>query len=310
MVVVKRSANRVQLESDKYKASVRLTWDEKKKTWLLTMFEKKNSALDNTTDTGKTLSSNGNDTATPESTVVSENSSSEGGTSSISHAAEATPAISLQSRGDDMSDTSNDKDSESSETDKEKSGKVAESKASTVIAEAKEEDVAERNSSYVFFKAFKKADGSRYYYFTSITVSKDGREVVVSNQEKSRNRLLRLMTEGKMLWRTPKDATTASVEQQGLDYAQPSETETATKGSGITPQSTDMSPSAGKGSEISETDKGKSEKSGDGGDVISGRWCVIKQMICPHCTVTRTTPRTFGMTTVWGLTSSVNRSRA
>ena len=38
---------------------------------LLTMFEKKNSALDNTTDTGKTLTGNGNDTATPESTVVS-----------------------------------------------------------------------------------------------------------------------------------------------------------------------------------------------------------------------------------------------
>ena len=127
-------------------------------------------------------------------------------------------------------------------------------------SEAKEDDVAERNSSYVFVKAFKKADGSRYYYFTSITVSKDGREVVVSNQEKSRNRLLRLMTEGKMLWRTPKDATTASVEQQGLDYAQPSETETATKGSGITPQSTDMSPSAGKGSENSETGKEKTEK--------------------------------------------------
>ena len=70
-MVVKRSTNRVQLESDKYKASVRLTWDEKKKTWLLTMFEKKNSALDNTTDTGKTLSGNGNDTATPESTVIS-----------------------------------------------------------------------------------------------------------------------------------------------------------------------------------------------------------------------------------------------
>ena len=35
----------------------------------MTMFEKKNSVLDNTTDTGKTLSSNGNDTATPENTV-------------------------------------------------------------------------------------------------------------------------------------------------------------------------------------------------------------------------------------------------
>ena len=35
----------------------------------MTMFEKKNSVLDNTTDTGKTLSSNGNDTTTPENTV-------------------------------------------------------------------------------------------------------------------------------------------------------------------------------------------------------------------------------------------------
>ncbi|MCR5299225.1 MAG: hypothetical protein K6D57_08035 [Paludibacteraceae bacterium] len=127
-------------------------------------------------------------------------------------------------------------------------------------SKAKEDGVTERNSSYVFVKAFKKADGSRYYYFTSITVKKDRREVVVSSQEKSRNRLLRLMTEGKMLWRTPKDATTASVEQQGLDYAQPSETETATKGSGITPQSIDMSPSAGKGSEQSAAVQGKGER--------------------------------------------------
>jgi hypothetical protein len=40
-------------------------------------FEKKNSALDNTTDTGKTLTGNGNDTATPESTVVSEDKDSD-----------------------------------------------------------------------------------------------------------------------------------------------------------------------------------------------------------------------------------------
>lgn len=71
MAVTKRSSNRVQLESEKYKAAIRLTWDKQKKTWLLTMFEKKNSALDNTTGTGKTLKGNGNDTATPESTVNS-----------------------------------------------------------------------------------------------------------------------------------------------------------------------------------------------------------------------------------------------
>ena len=70
MHVVQRSENRVRLESDTHQAAIRLTWDSQKKNWLLTAFEKKNSALDNTTDTGKT-SERGkrNDTATPQSTV-------------------------------------------------------------------------------------------------------------------------------------------------------------------------------------------------------------------------------------------------
>lgn len=70
MHIVSRSENRINLESDKYKAAVRLSWDDQRKTWLLTVFEKKNSVLDNTTDTAKT--SNGserNDTATPQDTV-------------------------------------------------------------------------------------------------------------------------------------------------------------------------------------------------------------------------------------------------
>lgn len=71
MVVTARSENRVQLESEKYKAAIRLTWDNAKKTWLLTMFEKKNSVLSNTTDTDKTLSSIENDTATLENAVSS-----------------------------------------------------------------------------------------------------------------------------------------------------------------------------------------------------------------------------------------------
>ena len=70
MSVVSRSENRINLESEKYKAGVRLTWNEKKKTWLLTLFEKKNSASDNTTDTDETVN-NGklNDTATQQDTV-------------------------------------------------------------------------------------------------------------------------------------------------------------------------------------------------------------------------------------------------
>ncbi|MFA6859379.1 MAG: hypothetical protein WCR48_06665, partial [Bacteroidales bacterium] len=69
MKIIGRSENRVQLGSDRYQASVRLTWDGAKKTWLLTMFEKKNSARNNTTDTVKTPKGIGNDTATPENAV-------------------------------------------------------------------------------------------------------------------------------------------------------------------------------------------------------------------------------------------------
>lgn len=110
-------------------------------------------------------------------------------------------------------------------------------------SEAKHGNETERASSYVFIRSFKKADGSRFYHFTSITVSKNGKEVVISNQEKSRNKILRLLQEGKVIWHTPKDVTTSSAERQGLDYEQLNMAETATKGSGITPQRT---PSYGK----------------------------------------------------------------
>ena len=124
-------------------------------------------------------------------------------------------------------------------------------------SEAKEGNTSERNSSYVFIKTFLKPDGTRYYYFTSITVSKDGMEVVVSNQEKSRNRILRLMTEGNVVWYTPKDVTTSSAEKQGLDYDQSYKAETESKGSGITPQHI---PSSAKIAQLSRKDKEKAEK--------------------------------------------------
>lgn len=65
---------------------------------------------------------------------------------------------------------------------------------------AKDDQKTERASSYVFIKAFKKADGSRYYLFTSVTVSKDGKEVVISNQEKSSNKISKLLQNGKIAW--------------------------------------------------------------------------------------------------------------
>ena len=117
-------------------------------------------------------------------------------------------------------------------------------------SKAKEGTHTERPSSFIFIKSFRKADGTRYYYFTSITVSVDGKEVVVSNQEKSRNRILRLLMEGSVIWRTPKDATTSSAEKQGLDYVHPDKAEGETKGSVITPQNT---PSVGKDKQSSAT---------------------------------------------------------
>lgn len=124
-------------------------------------------------------------------------------------------------------------------------------------SKAKEGTHTERPSSFIFIKSFRKSDGTRYYYFTSITVSVDGKEVVVSNQEKSRNRILRLLMEGSVIWRTPKDATTSSAEKQGLDYVHPDKAEGETKGSVITPQNTS---SVGKDSKQSDTKQEKSEE--------------------------------------------------
>ncbi len=70
MHVVQRSENRINLESDKYKAAIRLSWDNQSKTWLLTAFEKKeSSAINNTTDTAETPEGKRNDTATPQNTA-------------------------------------------------------------------------------------------------------------------------------------------------------------------------------------------------------------------------------------------------
>ncbi|MBQ6724057.1 MAG: hypothetical protein IJQ84_06045 [Paludibacteraceae bacterium] len=74
MHVTLRSENRIQLESERYRAGVRLTWNNESKTWLLTAFEKEeykeNSALDKTTDTDETANGGeGSDTALPQNTI-------------------------------------------------------------------------------------------------------------------------------------------------------------------------------------------------------------------------------------------------
>ena len=68
----------------------------------------------------------------------------------------------------------------------------------TSMANANQE--TERPSSYVFVRTFLKADGSRYYHFTSVTVSREGNEVVVSNQEKSAKKISKLLQNGNVAW--------------------------------------------------------------------------------------------------------------
>lgn len=97
-------------------------------------------------------------------------------------------------------------------------------------SEAKEGDTTERASSYVFVKAFTKADGSRYYYFTSVTVSKDGHEVVVSNQEKRRNVLTNLLMNGKLIWKHADNASAASDVADGLYSSQGNLSDPTTEG--------------------------------------------------------------------------------
>ena len=59
---------------------------------------------------------------------------------------------------------------------------------------------AERNSSFVFVKAFTNAEGTGDYMFTSVSNLRDGIEIVMSNQEKETPRVKRLLKEGKLAY--------------------------------------------------------------------------------------------------------------
>ena len=124
------------------------------------------------------------------------------------------------------------------------------------VSEAKEGDTTERPSSYVFIRSFKKADGSRYYYFTSITVSKDGKEVVVSNQEKRRNAIANLLTKGKMVWKHADDVSNASDMAQGLYSPQGNVSDLATEGTDA-PQTTMLSDSKGTNNSVKSSELGE-----------------------------------------------------
>ena len=58
----------------------------------------------------------------------------------------------------------------------------------------------ERNYSYIYIKSFIKNDGSRVYYFASVTNLIEGIEVSISNQEKTAGRIKRLIKSGKLVY--------------------------------------------------------------------------------------------------------------
>ena len=134
-------------------------------------------------------------------------------------------------------------------------------------SKAKEGDTTERASSYVFVKAFKKADGTRYYYFTSVTVSKDNKEVVISNQEKRRNAIANLLVNGKLVWKHADNVSSASDVANGLYSSQVDSSELATEGTDA-PQtngtiSTDVPSSADESTTQSANSQENSVKSGE-----------------------------------------------
>ena len=70
-----------------------------------------------------------------------------------------------------------------------------------VPSEPKEGQFAERDTSYLFVKTFRKPNGEKVYFFKSITVKQDGMEVSVSSHMDRKNRILEELKKGKLLYR-------------------------------------------------------------------------------------------------------------
>lgn len=126
----------------------------------------------------------------------------------------------------------------------------------------------ERESSFIFVKAFVGKDGKRVYYFTSVTVKKDGQEVVVSNQEKTKNRISKLIQQGKLTWINNNSIPhpTPRVEGSVLlnDSRKPTNADNQPTVLGINPSGTEEnSSSADKGTKKSANDQTNPQKSAE-----------------------------------------------
>ena len=108
----------------------------------------------------------------------------------------------------------------------------------------------DRVHSYVFVKSVKSEGKERLYYFTSVSISKDGREVVISNQERRKNRIVSLLTSGTVLYLKPGSLHPLSQVEGSVslnDSRAATQAETITAPHGI--HSSEEASSANKGSE-------------------------------------------------------------
>jgi len=69
-----------------------------------------------------------------------------------------------------------------------------------VIEENAPNESAERQSNYLFVKTFVKGDGTTYHHYESVTISRDGGEVVVSSHYIRENQLRNKLKDGKVLY--------------------------------------------------------------------------------------------------------------
>ena len=106
-----------------------------------------------------------------------------------------------------------------------------------VTSQAKEGQETERASSHVYVKAFTKPNGERFYYFTSISIQKDSAEVVISNQERSKGQIAKIMKDGSVLWMRTDNASETSDVAQGLYSPQGNQLSDPTSEGTVAPQS-------------------------------------------------------------------------
>lgn len=121
---------------------------------------------------------------------------------------------------------------------------------------------AERQTKYLFVKSFKKADGTKILNFESITVKQGEDEVSISAHQIEPSKLVKELTESKMLWNRFRGDSNSLGENQGSALT-PSANNPSGKDSVLNPHSTakiDNSFETTKGNEenLSEDDKIKS----------------------------------------------------